>query len=201
MRRALVTSSFLVFPAMAGLAAVAEPLVELLLTEKWLVAVPFLQIFCAVYALWPIHTANLQAITALGRSDIYLKLEITAKVVGVCILAVTASIGIYAIALGMVVAEIIRAFIKHTPVSYCLSSFNEQWKDLMPAFTLSMVMFGVVYSIRFLSLSVWATFILQIVVGVSVYVGLAWLLKLESLVYVMDTIKCTFHEAKRVMPK
>ena len=100
MRRALVTSAFLVFPAMAGLAAVAEPLIELLLTDKWLIAVPFLQIFCAVYALWPIHTVNLQAINALGRSDVFLKLEILKKIVGVSMLAVTVPIGIYAMALG-----------------------------------------------------------------------------------------------------
>ena len=70
-RRSIVTSSFFVFPLMFGLAAVAEPLVKLLLTEKWLPAVPFLQIFCLSYALWPIHIANLQAINALGRSDVF----------------------------------------------------------------------------------------------------------------------------------
>ena len=55
---------------MVGLVVTAEPLVKLLLTDKWLPCVPFLQIFCAGYALWPIHTANLQAMNALGRSDI-----------------------------------------------------------------------------------------------------------------------------------
>jgi teichuronic acid exporter len=190
MRRALVTSSFLIFPAMAGLAAIAEPLVELLLTEKWLVAVPFLQIFCAVYALWPIHTVNLQAINALGRSDVYLKLEIATKFVGVCMLAVTVPIGIYAMALSMIVTGIITTFINAYPNKILLDySFSEQWKDLIPNLMLSLIMFGIVYSILFLDLPIWVTFILQIVVGVSVYVGLAWLLKLESLVYVINTIK------------
>ena len=190
MRRALVTSSFLVFPAMAGLAAVAEPLVILLLTEKWLVAVPFLQIFCAVYALWPIHTANLQAINALGRSDIFLKLEILKKVVGLSMLAVTIPIGIYAMALGMVVTGIISTFINAYPNRLLLEySFIEQWRDLMPALILSLVMCGVVYSILFLGLPVWATLILQIGVGVVVYAGLAWLVKLESLTYVVNTVK------------
>ncbi len=190
MRRALVITSFLVFPAMAGLAAIAEPLVELLLTEKWLIAVPFLQIFCAVYALWPIHTVNLQAINALGRSDIYLKLELITKIVGLCILAVTIPIGIYAMALGMIVTGIITTFINAYPNKILLDySFSEQWKDLIPNLMLSLIMFGIVYSILFLDLPIWVTFILQIVVGVSVYVGLAWLLKLESLVYVINTIK------------
>ena len=76
MRRALVTSSFLVFPAMAGLAVIAEPLIEFPVDRKILMCVPFLQIFCAVYALYPIHTVNLRGINALGRSDVFLRLEI-----------------------------------------------------------------------------------------------------------------------------
>lgn len=189
-RRALVTSSFLVFPAMAGLAAIAEPLIKLLLTEKWLLCVPFLQIFCAVYALWPIHTANLQAINALGRSDIFLKLEILKKVVGLCALAVTVPIGIYAMALGMAMTGILGTFINAYPNKALLDySFTEQWKDLMPALVLSLVMCGIVYSILFLGLSVGVTLVLQIGVGVVVYAGLAWLLKLEALTYVMNTVK------------
>ncbi len=190
MRRALVTSSFLVFPAMAGLAAVAEPLVILLLTEKWLIAVPFLQIFCAVYALWPIHTANLQAINALGRSDIFLKLEVLKKVVGLSMLAVTIPIGIYAMALGMVVTGVIGTLINAYPNKLLLDySFTEQWRDLMPALILSLVMCGVTYSVLFLGLPVWATLTLQIGVGVVVYTGLAWVLGLESLTYVMKTVR------------
>lgn len=190
MRRALVTSAFLVFPAMAGLAAVAGPLVELLLTDKWLIAVPFLQIFCAAYALWPIHTVNLQAINALGRSDVFLKLEIFKKVVGVSVLAVTVPIGIYAMALGSVVSGIVGTLINAYPNKLLLDySFTEQWKDLMPALILSLVMCGAAYSILFLGLPIPATLILQAMVGVVVYVGLAWSMGLESLTYVIDTVK------------
>ena len=197
MRRALVTSAFLVFPAMAGLAVIAEPLVELLLTEKWLMCVPFLQIFCAVYALYPIHTVNLQAINALGRSDIFLRLEILKKIVGVSVLAVTVPIGIYAMALGMVVTGIIGTLINAYPNRLLLDySFTEQWKDLMPALILSLVMCGVVYSVLFLGLPVWATLVLQIGVGVVVYMGLAWVLGLESLTYVLNTVREYFPRRK-----
>jgi O-antigen/teichoic acid export membrane protein len=197
MRRALVTSAFLVFPAMAGLAVIAEPLVELLLTEKWLMCVPFLQIFCAVYALYPIHTVNLQAINALGRSDIFLRLEIMKKVLGVSVLAVTVPIGIYAMALGMVVTGVISTLINAYPNRLLLDySFTEQWKDLMPALILSLVMCGVVYSVLFLGLPVWATLVLQIGVGVVVYMGLAWVLGLESLTYVLNTVREYFPRRK-----
>lgn len=78
-RRSIVTSTFIIFPMMVGMAAVAEPMVRLLLTDKWIACVPYLQISCITLALWPIHTANLQAINAIGRSDIFLKLEIIKK--------------------------------------------------------------------------------------------------------------------------
>lgn len=190
MRRALVTSSFLVFPAMAGLAAIAKPLVELLLTDKWLMCVPFLQIFCAVYALWPIHIVNLQAISALGHSDVFLRLEIVKKVLGLSVLAVTVPIGILAMAQGMVVIGIVATLINAYPNKLLLDyGFMEQWRDLMPALILSLVMFGATYSILFLGLSAWATLILQIGVGVVVYLGLAWVLGLESLTYVINTVR------------
>lgn len=190
MRRALVTSSFLVFPIMAGLAAVAEPLVKLLLTEKWLMCVPFLQIFCAVYAFWPIHTANLQAINALGRSDIFLRLEIIKKFFGLSVLAVTVPIGIYAMALGMVATGTVATLVNAYPNKLLLDySFMEQWRDLMPALILSLIMSGAAYSVLFLRLSSWETLLLQIGIGVVVYFGLAWMLGLEALTYMMNTVK------------
>ena len=73
-RRSIKTSTYIIFPLMAGLAAVAEPLTRILLTDKWLPAVPFIQFCCFTYAFWPVHTANLQAVKALGRSDVFLKL-------------------------------------------------------------------------------------------------------------------------------
>ena len=98
-------------PMMIGMAVVAEPLVRVVLTDKWLPAVPFLQVFCMSYALMPIHTANLQAINALGRSDIFLKLEIVKKITGLIILAISLPFGVYAIAMGQVLSGIISTFI------------------------------------------------------------------------------------------
>ena len=76
MRKAMTLSSYLVFPLMIGMAACAEPMIEVLLTEKWLPCVLYLRLLCFSYMLWPIHTANLQAINAIGHSEIFLKLEI-----------------------------------------------------------------------------------------------------------------------------
>lgn len=190
MRRAIVTSSFIIFPMMVGLAVTAEPLVKLLLTDKWLPCVPFLQIFCASYALMPIHTANLQAINALGRSDIFLKLEIIKKIIGLSILAVTVFYGIYAIALGMVLSGIISSFINAYPNKDLLNySYKEQWSDIYPSLLLSLVMGAVVYSFKWLGLSLLVTLIIQICVGVVLYVAMAWLFKLECFTYLMSTLQ------------
>ena len=190
MRRALTTSSFLVLPAMARLAAVAEPLILLLLTEKWLLAVPFLQIFCCVYAMWPIHTVNLQAINGIGRSDVFLKLEIIKKAVGLIALAITIPMGIYAMAVGMIFIGIIGTFINAYPNKKLLNySPLEQWKDIMPSLLISAVMFGIVYTITFLTLPCWIMLIIQIPLGIIVYFGLAKLFRLETLTYTLDTVK------------
>ncbi|NLD47020.1 MAG: lipopolysaccharide biosynthesis protein [Clostridiaceae bacterium] len=190
MRRAIVTSSFVVFPAMVGLAVIAEPLVKLLLTDKWLPAVPFLQIFCAVYALRPIHTANLSAIKALGYSDVFLRLEIIKKIIGLSILAVTVFYGVYAIALGQILSGIISSFVNAYPNKRLLNySYLEQWKDIYPALILSLVMGAVVYSIKWMGLSVILTLTVQILVGIIIYFAMAWIFKLESFQYLISTMR------------
>lgn len=88
MRNSIMMSAYIIFPMMAGLAAIAEPLVRLLLTDKWLPCVPFMQIYCFTFAFWPVHTSNLQAINAMGRSDIFLKLEIIKKSYGLIALVI-----------------------------------------------------------------------------------------------------------------
>ena len=88
-RRAIKTSTYVMAPIMMGLAFCAKPVVQIVLTEKWLPCVPFLQIFCIAYMFQPIHTSNLNAIKAMGRSDLFLKLEIAKKIVGVTVLIFT----------------------------------------------------------------------------------------------------------------
>ncbi|MBR4624214.1 MAG: lipopolysaccharide biosynthesis protein, partial [Alphaproteobacteria bacterium] len=97
-RRAISISTYIMMPMMMGLAVCAEPLVRLILTEKWLPCVPFLRIFCFSFAFWPVHTANLNAIKALGRSDLFLKLEIAKKIVGLTAILATMNISVMAMA-------------------------------------------------------------------------------------------------------
>lgn len=189
-RRTLIVSSFIIFPLMIGLAVVAEPLIIILLTDKWLPCVPFMQIFCLTYVLRPIQTANLQAINALGRSDIFLKIEIIKKIIGFVILSISVFYGIYAIVLGSLLLGIISLFIDLHPNLKLLDySYKEQMKDIIPSLLLSIIMGGVVYSILYLNMSSYLTLIIQVLVGAIIYIGLSKLFKIECYEYLLSTIK------------
>ncbi|ATP39437.1 flippase [Solibacillus sp. R5-41] len=198
-RRSIVTSSFIVFPMMIGLAVIAEPLVKIMLTEKWLPAVPFLQIFCAVYALWPLHTANLQAINALGRSDIFLKLEIIKKIIGLGILLIGIPFGVHAMAIGSFVGGIIAVFLNAYPNLTLLNySVKEQWKDIMPSLLIALTMGAIVFSVQWLRLSEGVTICMQILAGITIYVGLAKAFRLECYIYLILTMKDILKRNKKI---
>ena len=189
-RRSMVTSTFLIFPAMAGIAAIAEPLTVTLLTEKWLPAVPFIQFCCFTYAFWPIHTANLQAINAVGRSDITLKLEVIKKVIGVIVLVLTLPHGLTVMMIARCVTTVISAFLNAYPNKKLLGySYWEQIKDMAPSFLISMVMVAAIVPITYLPIAPILQIIIQILIGVSAYFGIAKLFKLECMNYIINTIK------------
>ena len=190
-RRAIVTSSFLIIPMMAGLAAAAEPIVKILLGDKWLPCIPFVQIFCFIYAFYPIHTSNLSAINAMGRSDIFLKLEIIKKIFGLSLLAASilyfrTPIGIaYGASVSTVIASFINAFPNKKLLNY---SYFEQISDIAPSALLTCAMALVITSLNHLQLNVYLTLVLQILIGAIFYLGLAKLLHFESLDYLIKTV-------------
>lgn len=189
-RRAIMTSSFLIFPMMIGLAVVAEPLVRVVLTEKWMKSVPFLQMFCIAHALRPIHTANLQAINAVGRSDIFLKLEVIKKIIGLTIVLISIPFGVYALAFGMVISGLISSFVNAYPNKKLLNySYKEQWGDIMPSLLISLLMGGIVYCFNFLKIDDLILLPLQIITGVIIYFSSAKLFKLECFNYLLETMK------------
>ena len=198
MRRAIRTSSFILFPLLLGLAAVAEPLVKLILTDKWLPSVPLMQLLCFSYALWPIHTINLQAISAMGRSDIFLKLEIIKKVIGILALAISIPFGIEVMVMMKIVTSIISTFINSSPNKKLLGySYKEQIKDILPAFILSGIMATTVVSINFISLSLMLKLAMQVIIGIIIYILLAYLFKMEAYIYMLNMIKSKRREARQ----
>lgn len=191
MRRSIVTSSFIIFPLVVGLSVVAEPLVSLLLTDKWLPCVPYLRVYCFIYAFYPIHTANLQALNAQGRSDQFLKLEIIKKIYGLIVLAITVFCfeSPLAIALGGAATTLISCFVNASPNKKLLNySYPEQLKDTLPSMIIAAVMGTIVYCVQFIGLNAWLTLITQIVLGIVIYVGLAQIFKLECYIYLKNLI-------------
>ena len=192
MRRSMTLTSYIITPLMFGLIAVAKPLVIVLLTEKWLPCVFFLQLACLRYLLQPIQTANCQAIKAMGRSGVYLAMEIVKKLFGVSALLISLYHGVEAIAIAAVISVAFSAIVSMFPNVFLLKySYWQQIKDLLPSFLLSGVMFGIVFAMNYLPFDLPAIVLLlcQVVVGVGVYFGLSVLFKVDSLKYVLNFIK------------
>lgn len=189
-RRAIRISTYVMMPLMMGLAVCAEPLIRLLLTEKWLPCVPYLRIFCFSYAFYPLHTANLNAIKAMGRSDLFLKLEIIKKIIGVAVLAITLPYGVYAMALSLLFTSVLSQLINSWPNAKLLGySYAKQLKDMLPAILLSVVMGLAVYPVTLLGWSDWLTLPVQVVLGAAVYVAGSVIFKLDSFNYLLSILK------------
>ena len=192
-RRALKTSSFLIMPIMAYLAVAAKPIITLLLGEQWIPAVPYFQIFCIVYALLPIHTTNLQALTGMGRSDLYLKLEIIKKTYGLAILAFTAFFikDILAISLGSIATGVISTFVNAFPNKKVIGySYWEQMKDLLPIFLLTVAVSscGLIIG-QFIATSEIIRAIVQLALMAGLYLGIARLTKMDSFMFLWGELK------------
>ena len=186
-RKSIRLSSYVMCPMMLGLAAVAEPFIRLLLTEKWIESVPLLRLFCIMYLFYPIHTANMQAIKALGRGDTYLKLEITKKVIELIVLLVTMWISVTAMVVGMVFCATLFTFVNSYPNIKLLNyGFKEQMRDILPNITMSVIMFICVYSVGFIPLNNLALLCIQIVTGAILYIVLSILTRNKEFAYIKN---------------
>ena len=195
-RRAIKVSTYVMMPLMMGLAVCAEPFVRLLLTEKWLPCVPYLRIFCFSYAFYPLHTANLNAIKAMGRSDLFLKLEVIKKAVGVAVLLVTMRYGVYAMALSLLFTSVLAQIINSAPNKKLLGySYLSQLKDMLPAIALSLLMGACVYPLHLLPWGDLPVLIAQVFVGAAVYIAASCLLKLDTFNYILSIVKKLLHRS------
>lgn len=189
-RRAIKVSSYIIMPLMMGIAVCAEPFVRFFLTEKWLPCVPYLRIFCFTYSFYPLHTANLNAIKAMGRSDLFLILEIVKKAVGITALLLTMRLGVYPMALSLLATSVLSQIINAWPNSRLLNySYLRQLADLLPTILLAAAMGACVYPVSLLGLSDIVTLVIQVPLGVLVYVLGSKLLRIDSFEYLMSIVK------------
>ena len=192
-KRSIKVSVFLMAPLMMGLAFASVNIIKVLLTDKWLPAVPYLVIFSISFLFWPIHTANLNAIKAVGRSDIFLKLEVIKQVINVIMLIVAINLGVLAIAISMIVLGVICQIINSWPNKKLIGySYFEQLKDIIPGMLLAIVMGVAVLPFNFINLSPLICLMIQIILGAIVYIMGAKLIKLDSYEYIMSIVKDKF---------
>lgn len=188
-RQSIRVSSYTMAPLMMGLFFVATPLISMLLTEKWLPCIPFMRVFCVTYMFYPIHTANLNAILAKGRSDIFLKLEVLKKVIGIMALVISMNISVMAMAYSLLVTTVFSMLINSWPnrklINYTLW---EQIKDIFPSIGLAIIMGFCVSLVELLHLPSAATLLIQVPMGAAIYIGASAVLHLESYEYLMRMV-------------
>lgn len=181
-RRLLKMSAFIIFPLMALLAALGQPLVRLLLTDKWLPAVPLMQVLCFCYMFYPIHSINLNLLKVKGRSNLFLRLEVIKKLMITVVLIVSFSFGILAICLGTVLTSFLALIINTYYTGQIIQmGLFKQMRDIIPILIISAFAGVAAYLPSvFISLP-----LLQIlaggIAGITVYLVIAFLIKTEEM--------------------
>lgn len=189
-RNSIRFSSFVMMPLMMGMAVCAEPLIRVLLTDKWIESVPFLRLFCIIYMFYPMHTANMQAIKAIGKSGTFLMLEIIKKLLELISLLLVMKISVMAIAINMAVLTTLFTFINAYPnIKFLDYSFKEQMNDMLPSLLLSTIMAIFVYGIGLiLPISDLGVLIVQVLFGIAFYSTLSYLTNNPEFKYLYELI-------------
>lgn len=189
-KRVIKVSSYIMWPILVGIFVCAKPFVSIVLTEKWLPCVPYIKLFCIYYALWPIHTTNLNVIKSVGRSDIFLKLEIIKRILDVVVIIITFRINVTTMAIGMIVEGFICQFINSFPNKKLIDyGFFEQIIDVVPSLVFSLIMGGLCLLVTYLNLSSIITLIIQIPTGIISYILFSVITKNETFIYIVEIIK------------
>lgn len=179
-------------PMMLGLAAVAEPLTLVLFGEKWLPAVPIMQVLCIAGVFWPLHVINLNALMAQGHSYLFFRLEVIKKISGTLFLLIGASYGVMGIAWSQagfgIVAFLINAYYSGKHFSY---GTTDQIRDFLPSIMVSTVMAALVYGVGL----VWRKnefiflLFLQLIIAISIFMFLCYFFKIASMADIRTLIE------------
>ncbi len=196
-KKSIQVCSFVITPLMVGMASIAEPLVLLVLTDKWIMAVPYIRIVCSYLILQPLQTANLEAMKAIGKSGMYFKLELVKRTVGILILIITLPIGVIYVAYGDVLLLIICFLINAIPSKRYLNyGYKEQIMDILPNILKSLVMGGIVFAFTLLPLSNLILVFGGVFIGILVYILLSVLTRSKEFYYILNVIKNRFNKSR-----
>lgn len=194
-RNSIRFSSFVMMPLMMGMIVCAEPMIRVILTDKWIDTVPYVQLFCITYMFYPMHTANMQAIKAIGKSGMYLTLEIIKKIIEVVCLLLVMKISVQAIAINMAVLSTLFLFVNAYPNrKYINYSVKEQLCDIFPSLIMSLIMAVLVYSIRFiLPFADLTILLIQIITGCFFYIMMSYITHNNEYIYIRKLIVSKFN--------
>lgn len=189
-RRSIRMCGMIIWPLMMGLAVLSSEVVDLVYGSVWLPCVVFMQIACIKLTLEPIQTANLQAIKAIGRSDVYIKMEILKKTYGVIALFITVRISVMAVAIGafsqMVFCIIVNAVVNRKLIEY---KFKEQLTDIIPSLLISAMMGVVVFlSGKLLPENVVFLFV-KVIIGAVAYIAMTYVFRRDEFHYFVNMAK------------
>lgn len=182
-RKLLKMTVFLIFPLMMILAALAKPLVLSFLTEKWIFSAVLIQILCFSQMWYPVHAINLNLLQVKGRSDLFLKLEVVKKIVGVATLCLTLPFGLLALCWGMLANSIIALLINtHYTGKLIKLGFYSQMRDLLPSLILSITVGLIAYlTVTYIPMSSWLALVIGLVEGAILYIGISRLFHFSEL--------------------
>ena len=192
-RKMLKASAFIIFPIMTMLAALAKPFIVLMVTEKWIDAVILLQILCFSMMWYPIHAINLNLLQVKGHSDLFLKLEIYKKILGLTVMACTLPFGLVYFVSAGIASSFISLFINTYYTGKLINvGFTKQMRDLLPTYGLSILIFAVVLGMNQFIANLWIQLILGCFVGLGLYLGIAFLFhfpELQDVKYMLNRNK------------
>lgn len=180
--RMIRMAAFLIFPTMTILAFVADPFIRLILTEKWAPAIPLFQWMCFARILYPVGVINLNVLNAVGRSDLYLKVEVAKFPFFIAILLITLPYGIKAMVIGHVVLAAIAFFMNaYLPGKFYKYGPFEQLRDMVPVIIATLISAGFMFLSLLVINSLWLKLFVPIIVGGFVFLGSSYVLKIREL--------------------
>ena len=186
----LLLTAFFMFPLMIGIATLAEPLIRLMLTDKWIPCVPYLQILCVTMMLYPVHALNLTLLKVIGRSDLFLRLELWKKSLGIIVLIVTLPLGIEAMCWGMLFLSVISLFFNtHYTGKYLQLGIFQQIKFCLPILAMTSLAAFCAFGITKLFSSTWVQLICGGLVGAVTYYLFSRLITPVIFTTIEDTIR------------
>lgn len=180
-RKVIKVTMFVTAVCMISLGAVSEPLIYTLIGTKWHEAATYLPLICISMSLYPLHAINLNILQVLGRSDIFLYLEILKKIVGIVPIVIGIFCGIYYMLLASILTGVISLYLNTWYTGKTLNySFWKQLRDIAPSYFTALVIALAVYFLKYLSLPYYVVLMLQIIVGLVACITISEIFKFDE---------------------